>query len=57
MVGLYLVAHNARYEIASNCNGKMLVYNVLLIHGKRGFIPSEVGEISPLNTARGISLT
>ena len=40
----------------SNCNGKMLVYNVLLIHCKRGLISPEVGEISPLNTARGTSL-
>ena len=31
----------------------MLVYNVLLIHGERGLISPEVGEICPLNTGWG----
>jgi hypothetical protein len=56
MVGLYPVAHDTRHEIATNCNGIMLVYNVLLIHCKRGLNSPEVGEICPLNTVRGPSL-
>ena len=56
MVSLYLVAYDTKHEIATNCNSKMLVYNVLLIHCKRGLNSSEVGEIYPLNTTQSLSL-